>query len=421
MDTKIFNITAIVFILSIFILGNKVQAQTPIDIYFFYGQGCPHCAKEEKFLDKLEQENKNIKINRYEVWSHPENANLLKKIGESLNLNITGVPVLIVGDKSEIGYYSDETTGQKILSIMDYYKTNSCTDRVGAILSSQGQNNPETCEHGCEKNDQECLHDCGCSADRSDNTSTLDKINIPLFGQVNIKSVSLPALTMIIGILDGFNPCALWVLIFLITLLFGMEDRTKMWILGGAFIFASAFVYFLFLAAWLNLFLYIGFVYWIRIIIGLVAIGSGAYQVREFIVNRDGTCKVTDNEKRKALFYKIRKVVLEKSFWLSLVGIMLLAAAVNAVELVCSAGLPAIYTQVLALAKLPTWQYYGYLLMYIFFYMLEALAIFIIAMVTFKIRAVSNRYIIYSNLIGGLIILILGVLLILKPGWIMFG
>jgi len=108
----------------------------------------------------------------------------------------------------------------------------------------------------------------------------------------------LPILTIVIAGLDGFNPCAMWVLIFLISLLLGMENKKKMWLLGSSFIVTSAAVYFLFLAAWLNLFLFLGFLIWIRVIIGIVAIGSGVYHLREWYVNKSGLCKVTGQERK---------------------------------------------------------------------------------------------------------------------------
>ena len=164
-----------------------------------------------------------------------------------------------------------------------------------------------------------------------------------------------------------------------------------MWILGSAFIIASGAVYFLFLAAWLNLFLFLGFVLWIRILIGLVALGSGGLHIRHWWRNREG-CEVMDDGKRKRMFDRVKKIVTEKSFLLALAGLIILAATVNLIELVCSAGLPAVYTQVLSLAHLPTWEYYAYLIFYIFIFMLDDMLIFVIAMTTLKMKAVESKY-----------------------------
>ena len=194
-----------------------------------------------------------------------------------------------------------------------------------------------------------------------------------------------------------------------------------MWILGGSFIAASGFAYFLFLTAWLNLLLFLGFIFWIRILIGLVALGAGAYNLRDFIVNKEGGCEVTGDEKRQKIFEKLRKISQQKQFLLALGGIILLAFAVNLVELVCSAGLPAIYTQILALSKLPNWQYYLYLLFYIFIFMLDDLIVFIIAMLTLQAIGIESKYARASHLIGGLLMLLIGLLLLFKPELLMFA
>jgi hypothetical protein len=106
---------------------------------------------------------------------------------------------------------------------------------------------------------------------------------------------------------------------------------------------------------------------------------------------------------------------------LALGGIIVLAFLVNLVELVCSAGLPAIYTQILALNNLANWQYYFYIFLYVFFFMVDDLLIFIVAMVTLKMTGLSTRYARYSHLIGGILMIIIGILLIFKPEWLMFG
>jgi len=244
---------------------------------------------------------------------------------------------------------------------------------------------------------------------------------VPVLGEIDTNNLSLPLLTIIIAGLDGFNPCAMWILLFLISLLLNMKNRRRMWILGISFIVVSAAVYYLFLAAWLNLFLFLGFLFWVRLVIAAVALFSGGYHLREYFVNRDATCKVTGNEKRKKTFRALRKIIDQDKFWLALGGIVLLAAAVNLVELICSAGLPAVYTHVLSLSGLSSLQYYSYLFLYVFIFMLDDLLIFVIAMTSLKMSKVNTQYSRLAGLIGGIIMLIIGVLLIFQPGWLAFG
>jgi len=237
---------------------------------------------------------------------------------------------------------------------------------------------------------------------------------------IDLEKLSLPALTVVLGFLDGFNPCAMWVLLFLISLLLGMKDKKKMWILGLAFIISSAFVYFLFMFAWLNFFLFVGYIFWIRILIAGIALFGGYVSLKKFL-SKDSGCDVEGDEKRKSIFEKLGKITSNKSFWMALVGIITLSFAVNLVELVCSAGLPAVYSQVLALNNLSRIQYYLYLLLYILFFMLDDLLVFFIAMKTLQMTGITTKYVRWSRLIGGIMMVIIGLLLIFKPGILMFG
>lgn len=370
-----------IFFMAIILWPSFAMAEQKEELHFFWQIGCPHCAKEEIFLDEIEGKYGDyLEVKRYEISREPENVKLLQQFGEDLNVDIKGVPFTIVGQEYFVGYLSDETTG---------------ADIEAAILNTLGMDAPP-------------------AKDKS-------KIDLPLFGQIDTKTMSLPLITIIIGALDGFNPCAMWTLLFLISLLLGMKDRKRMWFLGITFIVASAAVYFIFMAAWLNLILFLGFIIWIRVLIGLLALLGGGWNLQKYFKNPDAGCEVTGDEKRRKVFDRLKEITQKKNFWLAFVGIIALAFAVNLVEAICSAGLPAVYTQLLVLNDLATWQYYAYILLYIFFFMIDDLLIFIIAMVTLKMTGISTKYSRFSNLIGGALMIIIGLLLLFKPEWLMFG
>lgn len=404
-----------------------------INLYFFYGDGCPHCAKEEIFLDYLEKKKENIKVYRFEVWDDVDNAKLLKDVSKSLGVKVSGVPFLVIGDKTVSGFYNGSTTGRKIENIIEDYEVNGCSDIVSTIVNGDDKDLSVGigCNHDCDNgekcsgecvNGKECSYDCGCSAGSSKKSEESPKtVSVPFWGEINVADFSLPLITIIIAAIDGFNPCAMWVLLFLISLLLGMQDKKRMWILGSAFIIGSAFVYFLFLSAWLNLFMFLGVIKWVRILIAITSLGLGGYHFFEYLKKRDQGCKVEGDEKRRAIFDRLRNIVIEQKFWLAFVGIVLLSFAVNLVELVCSAGLPAVYTQVLSMSSLPTWKYYSYLILYIVIFILDDLLVFLIAMTTLKMKAISGKYTRWSGLVGGIIMIVIGILLIFKPGWLMFG
>jgi len=409
---KVFSIVLAVFLFAGLFCALPAKALTSnnVDLYLFWGDGCPHCAKEKAFLAEILPNYPNAKLNTYEIYHSQVNVNLMQQAAEKLGVDAGGVPFLIIGDEDFVGY-ADGITDKEIESRIKYCSENSCPDTVGSILKSTNQNTKTKYNEAENKNEA-----------KSDNATAKKLIKLPFIGEVDAMNFSLPILTIFMGAVDGFNPCAMWTLLFLISLLLGLKSRRRMWLLGIAFIVASAFVYFMFMAAWLQLILFLGFIVWVRVVIGLVATAAGGYNLRSYIKEKnDSGCKVTGSEKRQLVFAKMKAIAQQNSLWLALGGIILLAFAVNLVELVCSAGFPAVYTQVLSLSNLTNWQYYGYILLYIFFFMIDDIIIFAIAMITLKATGISTKYGKWSKLIGGILMLILGILLIFKPEWLMFG
>lgn len=380
-------------IISLFIFSNNIYAlskkytdkvseytntevdKDTINIYFFRGEGCPHCAEEEKFFEEeLTKKYKNIKIYDFEVWNNKENSEILKKVKENFKVTNNNVPFTVIGNKYFTGFSS--STKDKIYEIIDNY---------------QGKK-----------------------------TNT-NNYKLPIIGKVNVKTFSLPLIAIILGFIDGFNPCAMWVLLFLINILIGTKDKKKMFILGNAFLLTSGLVYFLSMLG-ISFVLNITTIIWIRNIIAIVAVIIGILNIRTYIQTKnDDGCHVVKDKKRRVLFQKIKKYTTKQSLLIGVLGMILLAASVNLVELACSIGFPAIFSEILAINKVSTIERILYLILYDLFYMLDDILIFYIAMFTFNIKAISNKYSKYSNLIGGIIILLIGILLLLKPEWIMFN
>jgi cytochrome c biogenesis protein CcdA len=175
------------------------------------------------------------------------------------------------------------------------------------------------------------------------------------------------------------------------------------------------------MSAWLNLLLFVGFIVWIRIIVALVAIGGGAYNLKAYFSKEPAVCANAADPKRKKVFERLKSITLQNNFYLALGGIVLLAFAVNLVELVCSAGFPVIFTQILSMSGLSPWQYYSYIALYILVFMADDLFVFFAAMITLKMAGITTRYQKASHLIGGILMLAIGLLLIFRPEWLMFG
>lgn len=396
-----------------------VNANESVNIYLFYGDGCPHCAALEEYLNNEYSSDKNVMVYKYDVWNNKENQELWKKVENITGEEAKGVPYFVIGDEIYQGYSAGSTWEKKVDRAIKKAKKNDYNDNVGITLGVVEGKIKES------KQDSNSSFDPSKKeADLSDYTKKEDAPNtkLDIFNTtVDLKDMSLPVIAVIIGLVDGFNPCAMWVLIFLITMLFDYPSRKKMWILGCTFIFTSAFIYFLFMMSFLKVAEFISGIKILQILIALFALAFGIINVYRYFKTKDVGCDVVDKNKRRKIMTRIKKIVSNKSFVLALVGIVFLAISVNLIELLCSLGLPVMFTQILAYNNVTGIKNILYIILYIIFFLIDDLIVFFVAMKTLKITAISNKYSKYSHLIGGLIMLIIGILMLVKPEWLMFN
>lgn len=378
-----------------------------ITLYLFHGDGCPHCADEIEALGEIESlYSNNLKIVKYEVWKNDENASLLDKVNNAFDVKRRGVPTTVIGSTILTGF--GPSTSNSIKRAIDFYLENEYVDVVEQIANDTFVKD-EPIDDNFSKEEK-----------KTDEELTID---VPVLGKYNLKKLSIGTAAGLIGLVDGFNPCAMWILLFLISILIGMKDKRRMWILGITFLLTSALVYMLIMLSWINIAVKITTIIWVRNLIAIVAIIGGVYNLYNYVrnMNNSSGCSVVDEKKRKKIFTKIRKYVNEKSFLLAILGIALLAISVNLVELACSAGLPIVFTELLAINKIDSFMRFIYTLIYIFFFLLDDLIVFFIAMFTMKVTGFTTKYNNISHLVGGIIMVIVGILLIFKPGWLMFN
>lgn len=405
-----------------------------INIHLFYGNGCPHCAAEEEFLSDYLKDRTDVKLYKYEIWYDSHNQELLSKVQKEMGTtNKNGVPFTVIGKKTIVGY-ADGVTDEQIKDAINYYLNNDYRDYAGEIT---GKVKKAEVKEDTIKDESKTEDKKENKIEKADETTSiqkekdkaLDEVNKtlkthPILKKINVKNVSLPIIAILLGLVDGFNPCAMWILIFLITMLFNMKDRKKMWILGLTFILTSGIVYLMFMLAWLNLATFISKIAFIRLLIAVIALVVGLINVYKYIDSlkkKDEGCDVVDKKDRKKIMEKIISITHEKKFIIALLGIMVLAASVNIIELMCSIGIPLLFTQILAMNNLSTFSYMIYMFIYIFFFLIDDIVIFVISMVTLKVTGLSTKYTKYSHLIGGIIMLIIGLLLIIKPELLMFN
>lgn len=398
----------ILYILVLFLMfiPNVLAEETTVNIYLFHSDECPHCNKEIKLLDKLEEQYPYIKVYKYEI-SKDDNNILFKEVANLLNAKVGGVPFTIIGNKYYNGY-SEENSKKVFSATIEYFNEYGYDDIVGKYIEN------------IEIPANEINEEAPPIEDYIDDYGNYT-FKLPLIGEISTKNLALPLIAVIIGLIDGFNPCAMWILLFLISMLIGMKDKKRMFIIGTTFLVTSAFVYFLLMIVWLDIASILTSVIWIRSLIGVVAIAGGLFNLITTLKKKETGCSVVDNKKRTKIFEKIKKFTKEKNLFIALIGVITLAVSVNIVELACSAGLPLIFTEILSLNNLPRFLEIFYILLYIIFFLLDDLIIFFIAMITLKLTGFSNKYGKVSKIVGGSILVIMGILLIFFPDIIMLN
>lgn len=364
-----------------------------VNLYFFYGKECPHCAKEKPFLDKLEERYPQLIVKRYEVWHNKENAELFIKLSKACGVQVSGVPTTFIGEDVIIGFDNEEGKGREIEEKILECMNEGCIDTL-TKLETGGS----------------------CPAPKNESM-----VNIPFFGRLDAAKVSLPLLTMVLGLADGFNACAMFVLLILISILLRTKSRKRMALIAGIFILTSGLIYFLFMTVWLNAFFLLGKIGIIFTFVGLIAIIVGLINIKDFFFFGKGFSFKIPEKAKPSVFEKIRKIVNAESLYIMLAAVILLAISVNFVEFLCTFGFPMVFTGILANSPIPVFLKYFYLVLYQIFYMLDDTIIVVIAVITLSSKKLTERYGKLLKLIAGVLMLILGLILLIKPELLTLG
>lgn len=400
-------IKKILFFLFITILFiPNIKANNKVNVYLFHSETCMHCKAEITWLNEIKDEY-DLEIHLYEVENNKENNDFRISVAEKLNINNPLTPFTIIGDTYYIGF--EDSTKESMNELIIKESESPSIDVMDKIINGEDVSNINI------------------------KKGVVDNIHT-IFGVINPKNISLPILTVIMGFIDGFNPCAMWVLLFLISMIIGMKNRKKMLVLGLTFLTTSALVYMVFMLAWLNVSKFLNSISWLRLLIALIALIGGIFNLYNYYKLRkeENGCHVVDSKKRKNIFKKIKNIIAKaetdgnfvqrnRNFILALIGIIGLAISVNIIELACSSGFPAIYTQVLVLNNLSSIEYFLYILLYIVFFLFDDILVFAIAMKTLQVTGISTKYNKLSHLIGGVLMLIIGILMMFAPEILMFN
>jgi len=503
---------------SLFININYVLGQdntsdnniSKVNIYFFYGEGCPHCAHEKPFLENLQQKYPQLNVKYYETWYNPENAKFFSDLAQAFGTNAMGVPTTFIDNKIWVGYsdYMANEIEDKIKFCIQY----NCSDPIEKLKNnsqSEITKNKETlsplhniCAHVfINSNCSQCNttkdyldflakkynldlkeHDvsdqkeyelylkfkeiygfvdggypavfigdkyflgetsirnnfeseiiqckdkgCICPVEKIRGLTPYPPqpkditpeggsiINLPIIGNIDTASMSMPLFTLILAGLDSFNPCSFFVLFFLLSMLVYAKDRKRMLLIGITFIFFSALIYFLFMAAWLNLFLLVGQLMIITVIAGIIALIVAVINIKDFFFFEKGFSLVIPEKAKPKLFEKMRNLLKATSLPSMMVGTVVLAIAANSYELLCTAGFPMVFTRILTLHGISTAQYYLYLVLYNFIYVIPLLFIVLMFVITLGAKKLTEWQGQILKLISGMMMLCLGLILLIKP------
>ncbi len=380
----------------LWLLGSQVSghaADPIVDVEVFVRAGCPHCEAAKSFLLELQQRRPALHILVRDVGQDQSALTRLEMLARRQVGTLLGVPAFYLQGELIIGFQGVETTGAQLLALLDRASPPADFEPFSACRPAQ----------------PDCSTPPGQPIDRENG------ILLPWFGRLNYHEIGLPLFTLTIGLLDGFNPCAMWVLLFLLSLLAALQDRVKMSLVAGTFVLVSGLVYFAFMAAWLNVFLIVGFSRTVQLSLGGLALLIGGVNVKDFFAFRRGVSLSIPDAAKPGLYARLRRIVQAENLTGALIGIVILAGLVNVVELLCTAGFPAIYTHILSTQALSIWQYYGYLGLYNAAYIFDDALMVTIAVVTLGRHKLEEREGRWLKLISGAVMIGLGILLLVKP------
>jgi thiol-disulfide isomerase/thioredoxin len=375
--------------------GTAADGTPTVRLYYFFSPTCPHCQAAAPFIDELAARSPWLEVQKFAVKDNRANARFYYETALALGTQALSVPGFVFCRQVLIGYDSAETTGAEIAAALQKCHEQRLANPLpaGAAPAAVAGGEP------------------AAEADAPAGTT----VHLPFIGAVDAKAFSLPVLTLVLAGMDAFNPCAFFVLLFLLSLLVHAKSRARMAIVGGTFVLFSGLVYFVFMAAWLNVFLIAGELRVITVIAGLVALLVAMLNIKDYFWFKAGPSLSIPESAKPGLFRRMREVVASGSLGPMLASTVLLAIVANSYELLCTAGFPMVYTRVLTLAGLETWQYYAWLAAYNLIYVIPLLAIVVVFVRTMGARKLSESEGRILKLISGFMMLGFGLLLLAAP------
>ncbi|AVI64960.1 cytochrome C biosynthesis protein [Shewanella sp. WE21] len=401
----------------------NAQGELKIKLYFFWSKTCPHCAEAHPFIDSLPQKYPWIELESHRV-SDPGVQDIWQNIASKTSTEARSVPYMASCEKAIVGYSSEAVTGEFLVN-----RLKNCYLSLGGKLSdadlpTKGATSTTT----SAQTDAPLFGTCGTDTGEGtcDATSLsepvaepeVQPVELPLVGVVTPETMSLPLLTLVLAGVDAFNPCAFFVLLFLLSIMVNAKSRSRMLLVGGIFVFFSGFIYFLFMTAWLNIFQLLGAGSdggMIILAAGCLALIAGAINIKDYFFTKGEVTLSMSAENRTSLIKRMGKLSNSSNLGALLIGSTVLAILANAYELLCTAGFPMIYTSVLSMHNLPDIERYMYLVLYNIVYVIPLAIIVIVFSATLGKRKLTEKEGQTLKLMSGVMMLGMGIALVIDP------
>lgn len=416
---SLFPTFAILLILLISVLAvfSPVNAQTPendesVSIHLFWGEGCPHCAKAKPFFEQLAQENPAIVLKMYEIYYNEENLDLFLRMAEKFKLEGLGVPTIFIGNYAFQGFNEFNTSDYE--KAVEYCLANSCQDAAAGIAYEVEDNDEESTTGMASVDSTPAQMDE--IAEEPSQPEQNAELNLPILGKINLENKSLFLSTALIALVDGFNPCSLWVLTMLLALTLHTGSRKRVFIIGFVFLTVTAGIYALFISGLFSVLKFVGFLTWVRVLIALIALFFAVVNIKDYFWYKEGISLTISDEKKPGIFQRMRKLTdASQSIWGLIGATIIFAAGVSLVEFSCTAGFPVVWVNLLSSQQADGTTFLLLLLLYMLIYQLDEMIIFVGSVATLKSGRLEEKGGRILKLISGMLMLTLSVVMLIKP------
>ena len=388
--------------------GNSQAKKVKIE--YFGRKDCKNCANLEKFLKELSAKRDDFEYVEHKIDKSREEKAFFDETTSKLKL-VKGTPIIYIDGHIIQGFNTADTTGKEIESLINSAKAKDKILTLKEYLESGQAGNVSS-------NGAVCTGDTVCEVPGlTKGAENQVLVNIPIINKtVDLTNYSLFTISLILGTIDGFNPCAMWVLVLFLTALIAVGNKIKMFRVAGLFIFAEAAMYFFILNAWIYAWDFVGLDKWVTPLVGIIGIAGGIFFIRNYLKKGDTLeCEVTDFEQRAKISKKIKDIANKPFTLLTALAIIGLALSVNVIEFACSVGIPQTYTKILQINEVPFWTRQFYTFIYIIGYMVDDIIVFGFALMSINKLQLTTKYSKWVNLFGGILMIILGLIMLIKP------